>query len=121
MGAVSRATAEHYGWGHDCDGWHLLKRDDLSIIEERMPPGTAEVRHRHAQARQFFYVLAGEAEVELEGAVHALAAGQGMHVAPGQAHQLRNRSDRALHFLVVSAPNAHGDRVAAPVGGESAG
>ena len=31
---VSIANAEHYLWGDNSDGWHLLKRDDLLIFEK---------------------------------------------------------------------------------------
>lgn len=110
MSTVSTANAAHYVWGRQCDGWHLLEGDDLSVIEERMPPGTAEVRHRHAQARQFFYVLDGEATLELDGVAHRLGARQGLHVPPGAAHQMRNETDAELRFLVISSPRSHGDR-----------
>lgn len=110
MSVVSTATAPHYTWGQQCDGWHLLQGDDLSVIEERMPPGTAEVRHRHARARQFFYVLEGEALLELDGMAYRLDAGQGLHVPPGVAHQMRNESDSDVRFMVVSSPKSHGDR-----------
>lgn len=115
MSPVSRANAEHYAWGQGCDGWHLLKHDGLSVIEERMPSGTAEVRHYHLQARQFFYVLAGQAELEVEGVTSVLDAGEGLHVAPGQAHRMRNHSNTDIRFLVISSPRAHGDRVPAPL------
>ena len=36
--AISRDNAEHYRWGHECDGWHLVKDKNLSVIEEFMPP-----------------------------------------------------------------------------------
>jgi mannose-6-phosphate isomerase-like protein (cupin superfamily) len=111
---VSRADARHYPWGQGCDGWHLLESDDLSVIEERVPPGEGERRHRHRRARQFFFVLAGEARLELEGAVHRLAPGDGLHVPPGAAHELRNAGAGELRFLVVSAPRSHGDREDAP-------
>ncbi|HJR13397.1 MAG TPA: cupin domain-containing protein [Rhodanobacteraceae bacterium] len=107
-------NAEHYAWGIGCEGWHLLPCDDLSVIEERMPPGTAEQRHLHARSRQFFYVLEGEAVLEMEGAMQVLHPGEGLHVAPGTAHQVRNDSGEAVRFLVVSAPKSHGDRVLAP-------
>ncbi len=29
---ISIEKAEHYLWGGNCDGWHLLKRDDMSVI-----------------------------------------------------------------------------------------
>jgi mannose-6-phosphate isomerase-like protein (cupin superfamily) len=65
VNSVSRATAERYGWGNNCDGWHLLKDADLSVIEEQMPPGTSEVMHCHHQAQQFFYVLSGRCVMEI--------------------------------------------------------
>jgi mannose-6-phosphate isomerase-like protein (cupin superfamily) len=114
MTVVSTASAQHYHWGEACDGWHLLAGDDLSVIEECMPPGTVEQRHRHARARQFFYVLEGMAALEVEGVVHPLRRGEGLHVPPGAAHQMRNDSTADVRFLVVSAPKSHGDRTPAP-------
>ncbi|KZC40756.1 cupin, partial [Rhodanobacter denitrificans] len=90
MAAVSTANAQHYHWGDACDGWHLLAGGDLSVIEERMPPGTAEQRHRHVRARQFFYVLEGTAMLEVDGVTHRLRRDEGLHVPPGAAHQMRN-------------------------------
>ncbi len=114
MSKVDLSTARHYVWGEACDGWHLHEGEDLSVIEERVPPGAAEARHRHARARQFFYVLEGEATLELDGSIHVLGRGQGLHVPPGAAHQLRNDSRADARFLVVSSPRSHGDREAAP-------
>jgi mannose-6-phosphate isomerase-like protein (cupin superfamily) len=107
---ISRATAEHYTWGTQCDGWHLVRTTGLSVIQERMPPGTREVRHRHARSRQFFFVLAGELTLEVAGALHVLPAGSGLEIAPGAAHQALNRSQAPVEFLVVSQPPSHGDR-----------
>ncbi|UXA53497.1 cupin domain-containing protein [Xanthomonas prunicola] len=114
MGVVDTATAEHYRWGSDCDCWHLLRAGDLGVIEERMPPGSVEQRHLPNHARPFFYVLAGQAVLEMDGYRHALVAGQGVHLPPGSAHQMRNASAADLHSLVVSAPYGHGDRVSLP-------
>jgi mannose-6-phosphate isomerase-like protein (cupin superfamily) len=112
---ITIASAEHYTWGNQCDGWHLVRAEGLSVIQERMPPGTSEVRHRHARARQFFYVLAGRLHLEVEGTVHALDAGAGLEIAPGVAHQALNCSEGDVEFLVISQPPSHGDREAAPV------
>jgi len=108
---IGRETAEHYTWGDGCDGWRLVDRADLSVIHERMPPGTAEVRHHHQTARQFFFVLAGAAIMELDGAEHRLGAQQGIEIAPGLPHRIRNDSDMDVEFLVISLPTTRGDRV----------
>ncbi|KQM97122.1 cupin [Sphingobium sp. Leaf26] len=112
---VQKAGADHYVWGGVNDGWHLVKRDDLSVIEERIQPGAAEVRHHHEQARQFFYVLAGELTMEAAGRTHRLTAGQGIEIAPGVPHQAQNRSAAPVEILVTSTPKSHGDRVEAPL------
>jgi len=108
---ISRSSAEHYQWGDVCDGWHLVRDPQLSVIEERMPPATEEQRHRHARARQFFFVLAGELTMDVHGLRHRLPARTGLEIPPGVAHQARNDSDSDVEFLVVSAPPSHGDRV----------
>lgn len=108
--ASDRALAEHYRWGDGCDGWRLLARPDLSVIEECVPPGMGEVRHRHRRARQFFYVLSGHARIETEAGSIELGAGQGAHVPPGCPHRFHNPGSEPVRFLVVSAPSTAGDR-----------
>jgi mannose-6-phosphate isomerase-like protein (cupin superfamily) len=107
---VDVGTAEHYRWGAASEGWHLLRRPDLSVIQERVPPGDAERKHVHARARQFFYVLEGRAVIDVEGGRVELTAGQGLEIPPGTPHQFRNDSPEPVSFLVVSAPPSHGDR-----------
>lgn len=111
---TSRDSAEHYGWGDCCDGWYLVKNDRLNVIQERMPPGSSETRHRHRKAQQFFYVLNGEAALDLDGRVLVLHAAEGALVPAGAAHRMQNRSGRDLEFLVTSEPPSHGDREEAP-------
>lgn len=110
MSSISTHNASHYLWAGICDGWHLVKRDDLSVIQERVPPGASETRHLHANARQFFFVLEGQATIEIDDDVAVLNQHEGIEVAPGKAHRFRNDSDRDVVFLVVSCPPSHGDR-----------
>jgi mannose-6-phosphate isomerase-like protein (cupin superfamily) len=107
-------TAEHYSWGSGCDGWHLVNQAELSVIRERMPPGTAEVRHLHRIARQFFFILSGTAQLEAGGITYQLTTGQGLEVVPGTPHQICNLSASDVEFIVVSQPHSHGDRELAP-------
>ena len=107
---VSVETAPHYIWGDDCEGWVLSPSPDLMVIQERMPPRTAEIRHFHSKARQFFYVLSGELTMELEGKTHFVPAMSGIEIMPGAKHQARNNTDHDVHFLVISSPTTRGDR-----------
>jgi mannose-6-phosphate isomerase-like protein (cupin superfamily) len=117
---VSIADAEHYTWGAGCDGWHLVRTPGLSVIQELMPPGATEARHRHAQARQFFYVLSGTLTMEVAGVTHDVVAGTGLEIAPGMPHQAMNVSGVAVSFLVVSQPASHGDRELVPLAASTA-
>ncbi|ALB69855.1 cupin domain-containing protein [Cronobacter muytjensii] len=108
---ISKANAEHYLWGGDCDGWHLVKSPGLSVIHERMPGGRAEQRHYHEQSRQCFFVLRGELTMELNGERITLLPGEAIEIAPLAPHQARNDAQHEVEFLVISQPTTRGDRV----------
>ncbi|MED1725218.1 cupin domain-containing protein [Brevibacillus parabrevis] len=108
---VGKHNAEHYMWGDKCDGWHLVKGQDLSVIFERMPANTAEVRHYHERSRQFFFVLCGQAVLEVEGVRHEIGVQEGVEVPPGAKHQMKNESNADVEFLVISQPTTRGDRI----------
>ena len=112
---ISTQNAEHYIWPsaiseHLCDGWHLHRSAMLSIIEERMPPNSAEQRHFHQHTTQFFYVLAGELILELDREEHCLTPSTGLTVPVRTPHQVFNRGREDARFLVISQPPSHGDR-----------
>jgi mannose-6-phosphate isomerase-like protein (cupin superfamily) len=108
---ISIENAEHYLWGGNCDGWHLLKRDDLSLIQERVPAGGTEVMHYHEHARQFFYILEGEGTMSFQDHEVILQKGQGLEISPMIIHQFKNNSQVDVHFLVFSCPTTRGDRI----------
>jgi len=114
--SISRATAEHYTWGQGCDGWHLVKDAAMSVIEEQMPPGSAEVFHLHRAAQQFFFILSGEVTMEAGHEEVRLQAGEGLHIPPGVRHRISNRSPRVARILVISQPPSHGDRAYGIIG-----
>jgi len=111
LAVISRDNAEHYIWGNGCDGWHLVRDSNLSVIEECMPAGTSEVWHYHQTAQQFFFLLAGQAVMEADGQRIPLAAGEGIRILPGTRHCIRNESNEPVRFLVISQPPSHGDRI----------
>jgi len=107
----NRSNAEHYDWGGGCEGWRLLDGADLSVIEERIPPGLGEVRHRHDRARQLFFVLQGCLEIDLGGRESRLGPGDSLEMPPRQPHRVRNPFAEDARFLVISAPSTRSDRV----------
>ena len=111
MRVINRESAEHYHWKAICDGWHFLKSDELSIIAEKIPPQTSEDMHYHCTSRQFFYILSGEAVINLQNGSEKLIAGMGIEIAPMEAHQMTNISEAEVEFIVISMPEAHGDKV----------
>lgn len=111
MEKKTRNVANHYNWGGACDGWHLVKRDDVSIIAEKMPPGTTEQMHYHTKARQFFYILSGVATMIFTDEKIVLSDNEGIEIVPGSAHQMANNSEEDVDFLVISIPKSHGDKI----------
>ena len=112
MTIINRENAKRYSWGNNCDGWHFLQHDDLSIIHERMPSNTSETRHYHERSRQFFYILSGTATMELDGVIYRLEPEEGIEVPPKHHHCIHNQGEQDLYFLVISSPKSHGDRKA---------
>ncbi|CAH8770449.1 cupin domain-containing protein [Paenibacillus dendritiformis] len=108
--------SEHYIWGNNCDGWRLVDEEARSIIHERMPPGTSEVRHLHTRAAQFFFVLSGMMTIEVNGTEHQLNPHEGIEVPPEVPHQVWNTSNTDIEFLVISTPSTRNDRKIADVG-----
>ena len=47
---VDITSGERYQWGSASEGWHLLNQPELSVIQERVPPGDRERRHFHSKA-----------------------------------------------------------------------
>src|SRR4030095_3534188 len=82
---VSTATAEHYTWGDNADGWWLHKSDVLAVIHERMPSGAREPRHGHAAATQIFFVLSGVLTIDAGPRPAVLKSGDAVTILPTMA------------------------------------
>lgn len=106
---VNRSRATHYVWGGVCDGYVLSDGPQLSVIEEVVPAKAGETRHVHRRARQFFYVLEGEAVLETPDGDVRLRTGDGVEVPPGTVHRFANPGEEPVRFLVVSTPTTRGD------------
>ncbi len=108
---ISKTNSEAYSWGEKCKGWHLVNTNDLSVIEELMPPGTQETNHKHSKSQQFFYILKGKATFVIEGTPYTINENCGIHIKPNTLHQIKNRTNEDLEFIVISQPHSHGDKI----------
>jgi mannose-6-phosphate isomerase-like protein (cupin superfamily) len=104
---ISKKNAEHYFWSGICDGWQLVKNQDLSIIHERMPVNTSEIKHYHQNARQFFFVLSGTATMEIGDKKVVLNQQEGIEDPPLIPHQMFNKSEDEVEFLVSILTSLH--------------
>lgn len=102
---------QHYQWGDACDGWNFVDEPSLSVKQERMPAGTAEKRHYHAQAQQFFFILKGVATFEIEDGIITVKEQQGLHIPAGKTHRILNQTAADLEFILSSQPSTKNDRI----------
>jgi mannose-6-phosphate isomerase-like protein (cupin superfamily) len=110
MHKSSKANAQHYNWGDNCDGWRLVDSPKISIIHERMPPGTSEKTHYHKKADQFFFIVEGNASIEAGENIYNLGKYEGIEIPAGSRHRFFNSSDQPVEFIVTSIPPALNDR-----------
>ena len=103
-------NAQHYKWGDNCNGWHFLKSETLSVIRESMPSGAFEKLHLHRNAQQVFYIISGVANFYLDNVEFELKADESIHVPKGIQHSIVNKGLESLEFLVISEPKAQVDR-----------
>jgi mannose-6-phosphate isomerase-like protein (cupin superfamily) len=112
MKAVSKyQSLKHYKWGDDCDGWDFVNSSSLSVKQERMPAGTSELKHYHTSAQQFFFILKGVADFEIEDAALKIQPGEGLHIEAGKKHRIMNAGPGELEFILCSQPSTSNDRI----------
>lgn len=107
----SKKNSEHYIWGDNCDSWILKDSHGLSVKQEIMPSGTAEKRHFHNNAEQFFYILKEEAVFYINEEKFSVKTGESITILPKSEHYISNESTEDVEFLVISAPSTNNDRI----------
>jgi mannose-6-phosphate isomerase-like protein (cupin superfamily) len=81
-----------------------------SLAEARLPAGGSTQRHYHAASEEIYFVLAGRADMELDGSHAELGPGDGVAIPPGTWHEIAALGDAELRFLCCCAPPyAHDD------------
>jgi mannose-6-phosphate isomerase-like protein (cupin superfamily) len=79
-----------------------------SLAEARVPVGGATQRHYHKIAEEFYFILEGSGEIEIDGATRSVGPGDCILIPPGAWHTIA--AVEPLRFLCCCAPPyAHED------------
>ena len=74
----------------------------LCVFEQYCDPGLGAPTHCHA-VEEVLTVLAGEAEIWLDGTHHDLTANQSLIIPAGHWHGFRNSGAKVLHVQAILA------------------
>jgi mannose-6-phosphate isomerase-like protein (cupin superfamily) len=79
-----------------------------SLAEATVPAGGATQRHYHRAAEEFYFILEGSGEMEIDGERRKVGVGDAILIPAGAWHTITARE--ALRFLCCCAPPyAHED------------
>ncbi|MBV9659247.1 MAG: cupin domain-containing protein [Verrucomicrobia bacterium] len=81
-----------------------------SLAEARVPAGAATQRHYHRLAEEFYFILEGRGQMEIDGESRSVGSGDAILIPPGAWHTIRADAAQPLRFLCCCAPPyAHDD------------
>ncbi|MBL9216086.1 MAG: cupin domain-containing protein [Opitutaceae bacterium] len=70
----------------------------------RLPPGSANTRHRHVRAEEFYCVLEGVGRLRVDGQTLTVPRLGGVLVGPSVVRQIFNDTGAETLWLIVGAP-----------------
>ncbi len=87
----------------------LMHTPSQSLAEAVVAPGQATERHYHARSEELYSFLEGGGELELDGEVRTLAAGDTVLIPRGAWHTLTAGGAGARFLCCCAPPYAHDD------------
>jgi mannose-6-phosphate isomerase-like protein (cupin superfamily) len=73
-----------------------------SLAEASLPAGASTQRHWHKVCEEFYFILEGSGEMEIDGESRAVVPGDAILIPPGAWHTITAKN--ALRFLCCCAP-----------------
>ena len=67
--------------------------------------------HYHHQVEETFYILEGQASVDVDGTKHELEAGDAIRLKAPECHDIINKSDQPLKMVFIKSPYLPTDKV----------
>lgn len=75
-----------------------------SLAEASVPPGGATERHYHRVSEEFYFILEGNAEMEIDGITQVVHPGDAILIPAGAWHQITASSEAPVRLLCCCAP-----------------
>ena len=83
-----------------------------SLAEARLPCGASTTLHYHPQTEEIYYILTGQARMQIEEETSEVGVGDAIAIPPGTTHQITNIGSVELKFLCCCAPGyEHNDTI----------
>jgi mannose-6-phosphate isomerase-like protein (cupin superfamily) len=73
-----------------------------SLAEARVPAGGATQRHYHKRSEEFYFILEGVGDMEIDSETRRVGPGDCVLIPPGAPHTIR--AETAMRFLCCCAP-----------------
>ncbi len=80
-----------------------------SLAEATLRPGQSTQRHYHARSEEVYLVVDGSGELEVDGEMSAVGAGDAILIPPGAWHELAAGPDGARLLCCCVPPYADDD------------
>lgn len=75
-----------------------------SLAEAMLPQGKATQRHYHKQSEEFYFILEGAGDMEIDGEMRSVTVGDAILIPCHAWHQITGTSATPLRFLCCCAP-----------------
>jgi mannose-6-phosphate isomerase-like protein (cupin superfamily) len=75
-----------------------------SMAEAALPPGGRTDRHHHKVSEEMYYLVEGEALMEIDGEERAVTVGDAILIPVGSWHQITNTGSGPMRMIVTCAP-----------------
>jgi len=93
-------------WG----SYTILEESDTHKVKRiTVNPGQRLSYQMHHKRSEHWIVVAGTAEVTLDGEIHVLTYGQNIHLPVEVKHRMKNPSDKPLEFIEVQYGSYFGE------------
>lgn len=106
---LTSESENEYRFG-DSGPKYLMRGPRSNFAVVQLQPGQDFKAHYHDVMEENFFILEGEVEVVVDGAIYPLKQGDFFHVEPGEIHYLINRASTPVKMTATLAPYRESDK-----------